>query len=95
MPISLQQVEYIAHLARLELSDEEKRKLAEQLGVILDAIAKLNELDTSGVEPMVHGIQGRQPLREDVAGQSLPQQEALQNAPEAGQGFFKVPRIIE
>jgi aspartyl-tRNA(Asn)/glutamyl-tRNA(Gln) amidotransferase subunit C len=56
---------------------------------------KLNELDTAGVEAMVHGIEGRQMTRPDAAGKSLPRTEALRNAPEQSEGCFKVPRIIE
>ncbi len=95
MPITREEVERVAHLSRLDLSEQEKVKFAAQLGSVLDYMKKLNELDTEGVEPMVHGIEGQEVVRQDAVGESLPRQEALQNAPDSSQGCFKVPRIIE
>jgi len=95
MSITREQVEHVALLARLELSEAEKDHFAQQLGAILDFVQKLDEMDTSGVEPMVHGIDAFQPLRQDAVGESLPRQAALQNAPESSEGCFKVPRIID
>jgi len=95
MPISREQVEYVAHLSRLELTEREKDRFADQLGDILAYMDKLNELDTEGVPPMVHGIGGFEPVRPDAVGESLPRREALRNAPESAEGCFKVPRIIE
>jgi len=95
MPITWQEVEYVAHLARLQLTEQEKARFADQLDAILAYMEKLNELDTEGVEPMVHGIEGTEPVRPDRVGHSLPRQEALRNAPESRDGYFKVPRIIE
>ena len=95
MPITRQEVERVAHLSRLELSDDEREKFGGQIDAILGYMDKLNELDTEGVEPMVHGIEGEQLLRPDAVGVSLPREEALQNAPESSEGCFKVPRIIE
>jgi len=95
MPITRQEVEHVALLSRLELTEQEKARFAEQLDAILAYMGKLNELDTEGIEPMVHGIEGTEPVRLDELGQSLPRQEALQNAPESRDGYFKVPRIIE
>jgi len=95
MPITRQEVEHVAHLSRLALSEGELEKFASQLDAILAYVAKLNELDTEGVEPMVHGIEGQEPVRQDVVGESLPCKEALQNAPDSADGCFRVPRIIE
>jgi aspartyl-tRNA(Asn)/glutamyl-tRNA(Gln) amidotransferase subunit C len=95
MPITRKEVEYVAHLSRLELTEEEMQRLQGQLDSILGYMDKLNELDTTGVEPMVHAIQAQPIVREDLAGSSLPRKEALQNAPESADGCFKVPRIIE
>lgn len=95
MPITREEVEYVAHLSRLELSDGEMEKFGSQLDAILGYMGKLNELDTQGVEPMVHGIEAPAPVRQDVAGRSLPSAESLRNAPESHDGYFKVPRIIE
>lgn len=95
MPITREEVEYVAHLSRLELSEKDKEEFAGQLDAILGFMEKLNELDTEGVEPMVHGIEGQKVVRQDEVGDSLPRKEALQNAPESSEGCFKVPRIIE
>jgi len=95
MPITRQEVDYVAHLSRLALSDEEKDRLAAQLDAILEYMAKLNELDTEDVEPMVHGIEAPELVRHDEVGESLPRKEALRNAPESSEGCFRVPRIID
>jgi aspartyl-tRNA(Asn)/glutamyl-tRNA(Gln) amidotransferase subunit C len=95
MAITREQVEHVAHLSRLALTDEELDTFAGQLGGILEYMEKLNELDTTGVEPMVHAIEGAQPTRPDRRTGSLERDEALRNAPEAAEGCFKVPRIIE
>jgi aspartyl-tRNA(Asn)/glutamyl-tRNA(Gln) amidotransferase subunit C len=95
MAITRREVDYVAHLSRLELTEAEKDTFAVQLSAIVGYMDKLNALDTSGVEAMVHGIEGRQAARPDHAGESLPRSEALRNAPEQADGCFKVPRIIE
>ena len=95
MPITRAQVEHVALLSRLELSEAEKATFADQLGAVLDYVAKLDELDTQGVEPMVHGVDAPARLRGDKADASLPPQDALRNAPESLDGCFRVPRIIE
>ena len=95
MPITREEVEYVAHLSRLALTEAEMARFAVQLDAILSYMEKLNELDTEGVEPMVHGIEAPERVRHDEVGESLPRQEALQNAPESSEGCFKVPRIIE
>ncbi len=95
MAITRREVDYVAHLSRLELTEAEKDTFAEQLNAIVGYMDKLNALDTGGVEPLVHGIEGAQAVRPDKAGASLPRSEALRNAPEQSEGCFKVPRIIE
>ena len=95
MPITREQVEYVAHLSRLELSEQQKDMFAHQLDEILGYVEKLGELDTEHVEPLVHVAERHNVFREDAAGESLPQQEALSNAPDQSEGYFKVPRIIE
>ena len=95
MPITPEQVEYVARLARLALSDEEKSLFARQLDDILAYVEKLNELPTDDVEPLVHVAPRHNVLREDDVAASLPEKEALANAPERTEGHFKVPRIIE
>ncbi len=95
MGISIEQVEHIARLARLGLSDEEKVLYTGQLSKILEYIEKLNELDTSGVEPTSHVVQLSNVMREDVPKESLPLEEALRNAPDRKGPFYRVPPIIE
>ncbi len=82
-------------LARLAMSEQELARFTEQLNDILDYVDKLNELDTSGVEPMSHALALKNVFRPDVPGQPLTQDRALDNAPQQGEGFFRVPRIIE
>ena len=93
--ITIQEVEHVANLARLEFGEEEKEKLAEQLGRILDYIDQLNELDTTGVEPTSHVIPVKNVVRPDVASPSLTRDEALANAPSSVNGLFEVPKIVE
>jgi aspartyl-tRNA(Asn)/glutamyl-tRNA(Gln) amidotransferase subunit C len=95
MKISKQEVEHVAKLARLELSEQEKEKLTDQLSNILTYVEKLNELDTAGVEPTAHVLDIDNVMREDVAGESLTQEKALANAPEKSAGHYRVPKIIE
>ena len=93
--ISQDDVRYVARLARLNVSGEEIETLTSQLNRILIYMEKLNELDTSNVEPMSHVIDACNAFRDDIADASLPQDVTLKNAPERERGFFKVPRIIE
>jgi len=87
-------VEHVADLARLELAPEEIDQFTGQLDAILSYIDKLNELDTSDVEPTSQVIQVGNVIREDRVYDSIAQKETLANAPESGDGFFKVPKII-
>ena len=95
MKLNRKDVEHVALLSRLELSDQELDKYTEQLDAILEYIDVLNQVDTSGVEPMAHVLELRNVMRPDVVQPSLPQEAALQNAPEPENGFFKVPKIVE
>ena len=88
-------VGHIAHLARLALSDPEKETFAAQLGDILSYVEKLNELDTSGIEPTSHVVTIGNVVREDKVSASLAQDEALMNAPDRAGDFYRVPKIIE
>ncbi len=76
MSLTIKEVEHIARLAKLELSPEEKLRYSEQLSDILDHIAKLSELDTSGISPMANAVEGASPLRDDQIRDALPR-EAL------------------
>ena len=95
MQITKEQVEHVAKLARLTIDEAEKEKLTRQLGQILGYIAKLNELDTAGVEPTSHAFPMKNIFREDQGRPSLDREEILRNAPERTEEFFKVPKIIE
>jgi aspartyl-tRNA(Asn)/glutamyl-tRNA(Gln) amidotransferase subunit C len=88
-------VEHIAHLARLRLSEEEKEKFGAQLSSILTYVEKLGELDTSGVEPTSHVLAIGNVMREDALRPSLPTDDALLNAPGRADDFYRVPKIIE
>lgn len=94
MSLKIEEVEHIAKLAHLDLSAEEKVRYREQLSDILDHIAKLNELDTSGISPMANAVEGASPLRADETRPSLPREKLLQNASDAEKGQFKVPAVF-
>jgi len=93
--IDKETVKHVAMLSRLALSDAELDRLTEQVSAILDYIGKLNGLDTTTVEPMSHALALKNVFRPDQPGSCLPQGKALENAPDRGAGFFRVPRIIE
>jgi aspartyl-tRNA(Asn)/glutamyl-tRNA(Gln) amidotransferase subunit C len=93
-----QEVRYVADLGNLRLTDQELEKFQADLSEILTHIEKLNELDTSGVEPMAQVLYESEEtatLREDVPRTPLSNAEALANAPQSGAGYFKVPKVIE
>jgi len=94
-PIDLEQVRYIAHLARIELSPDEERKFTHQLERILAYVEKLRELDTTNVPPTSHVLPLRDVFRRDKLGFSLSPEEALSNAPSRKDNLFEVPRIVE
>jgi len=93
--ITRKEVEHVARLARLELTEEEKERMTAQLDSILAYIDKLNELETSTVEPTTTVIPMVSVMREDETRPSLGQDEALANAPDRADVYFRVPRIIE
>ena len=95
LKLSTQDVEYVAKLARLEVTNQEKEKFTAQLNDILLYIDKLNELDTTGVAPMSHAIAVTNAFREDKVSESLGTQRALANAPDARGEFFRVPKVID
>ena len=95
MAISVDEVRYIAMLARLRFSEEEEQHLAEQMSDILAYMEKLNELDTTDVPPMSHVLDLYNVFREDVARQRITPEEGLRNAPDADSDYFRVPKVIE
>jgi aspartyl-tRNA(Asn)/glutamyl-tRNA(Gln) amidotransferase subunit C len=107
-PISEQDVLYVAELANLELTADERARMVKDLNSILDYVERLNELDTSNVEPMAqtsdrYGIDESKSgtarfayaMREDSTKPSLPREVVMENAPESDGAFFKVPKVIE
>jgi len=88
-------VKYVAHLARLSLTDEEEHKLEEQLGQVLNYVEKLKEVDVSGVEPTAHAFPLVNVTRPDKVRPSMDRQDALRNAPSQANGLFIVPKIVE
>ena len=98
MKITDEEVRRVAELAALALRDDEVERMAKDLDSILSHMDKLNELDTTGVEPMAQVLFASDEtatLREDRERPSLSNAEALANAPVSGNGYFKVPRVIE
>jgi aspartyl-tRNA(Asn)/glutamyl-tRNA(Gln) amidotransferase subunit C len=93
--ISEETIDYVGILAKLELSPAEKEAARKDMGSMLDYIDKLNELDTSGVEPMSHVFPVQNVFREDVVRNGDTRDEILSNAPGVKEGMFKVPRIVE
>ncbi len=91
--ISLKDTQHVAKLARLELTEEEQENYTKQLGSILSYVEKLNEVDTTGIEPMAHSVKISNVMREDTVVQDFTREEMLKNAPCEEDGFFKVPKI--
>ncbi|MFO7819607.1 MAG: Asp-tRNA(Asn)/Glu-tRNA(Gln) amidotransferase subunit GatC [Halanaerobacter sp.] len=94
MKLDQETVERVAHLARLELDEDERENFTNQLSDILDHAEKLNELDTEDVEPMAHATDVNNVLRSDDVKESLEQEDAVANAPDEEEGMFKVPQIV-
>lgn len=93
--ISLQEVRHVAALARLEVGEEELPRLAEEMGRILQHVARLRELDTSGVPPTSSALSVAGVTRDDEPRPTLAPGQALANAPLAAAGMFLVPRVVE
>ena len=95
MSLSNADVAKVAILARLRLAPDEIEMFTEQLNSIVDYVAQLKELDTTGVEPLAHGIELRNVFREDVRGPALDREQALANAPRRDKVGFLVPAVLE
>jgi len=95
MKITKEQIQHIAVLSRLNLSEEEKDLFGSQLSSILDYMDQLNELDTRETEPTSHVLSLSNVMRDDILTSSLPGEEALKNAPSHSENFYRVPKIIE
>jgi len=94
MPVEIN-IEHVARLARLALTDEEKRRLREQLGLILEHAAKVGEVAVEEVRPTAHTIPRSNVFRPDEPKPSLAHDAALANAPQEEEGRFRVPRLVE
>ena len=95
MALTLQDVDHVAALARLGLTDEERQRFAEQLSGILEHFTALQRLDTEDIPPTAQVLALRNVMREDVARPSLPREAILANAPRQEAGFFKVQAVLE
>lgn len=95
MQISKQEVEHVAKLARLEITEAETEAFSRQLSGILSYVEQLKAVDTTGIEPTATVLAQTNVFREDRSRPSLPVEKALANAPEAEAGHFRVPAIIE
>ncbi len=95
MTIDKETVEKVAHLARLELAEDEKEKMIADMSKILGFMDKLNEINTSGIEPLVYMTTEFNRTREDVVKQVITHDEALQNAPKHDDNYFLVSKVIE
>jgi aspartyl-tRNA(Asn)/glutamyl-tRNA(Gln) amidotransferase subunit C len=95
MSLTFAEVEHIARLARLELTEEEKAQYAQQLSAILDYAARLQQVDTGRISPTATVLAERSRLREDQVLPGLETSEALRNAPETKENQFRVPPVLE
>lgn len=95
MSVTEKDVRYVANLANLQLSQEEVEMYTNDLSRILDYMELLNEVDTTGVEPLDHVIELDSRLRKDEAKEPLSHEDALKNAPDADSDYFRVPKVIE
>ncbi|RLQ93748.1 Asp-tRNA(Asn)/Glu-tRNA(Gln) amidotransferase subunit GatC [Falsibacillus albus] len=93
--ISKDEVKHVAHLARLEFSEQEVEKFTNQLDAIIGFAEQLNELDTSSVEPTSHVLDMKNVMREDKPTKGLPREEVLKNAPDHQDGQVRVPSVLE
>ncbi|MDQ0416113.1 aspartyl-tRNA(Asn)/glutamyl-tRNA(Gln) amidotransferase subunit C [Croceifilum oryzae] len=95
MAITKTEVEHVANLARLTLTEEETEQFTDQLNRILQMAEKLNELDTTGIEPTSHVLPMANVMREDEVRPSLPLEKVLLNAPDQKDGLVRVPAVFE
>ena len=95
MKVDNAMIDNLAHLARLQFSDEEKAALQQDLQSMIAFVEKLNEIDTAGVQPLLHMSSGINVFREDEVKNSITHEDALLNAPVRDEVFFKVPKVIK
>jgi aspartyl-tRNA(Asn)/glutamyl-tRNA(Gln) amidotransferase subunit C len=95
MALTEKDVEYVARLARLEISPQERATYTQQLAKILGHAQELNAVDTQDVAPTTHVLPLKNVVREDMVRESMPREEILANAPDKSKGCFRVPKILE
>ena len=95
MALSIDEVRWIARLARLELTDQELQTMTRQLGQIVEYVNQLQQVDTEGVEPLAHALDIHNVFRDDQPAPSLTVADALANAPCRRQDFFSVPAVLD
>lgn len=95
MKISAEEIKKIALLSRLNIEDDQIEEVGKQLNDILAYMELLNQVDITDVQPTAHAVSMRNVMRDDVPQTSLPNEKALQNAPEPENGYFKVPKVIQ
>lgn len=95
MSLTNEDVQHIAHLARLQLTDEETQRFRDQLSSILEHVTKLQDLDTTDVQPMNSLLAENSRLRDDVAGECLTTEQLLSNAPDVHSNQFRVPQVLD
>ena len=95
MEVTSEMIDRLAQLAKLKFSEEEKKELKTDLERMIEFVEKLKEVDTTGVEPLLHITNAVNILREDEVKQTITKEEALLNAPLTDGNFFKVPKVIK
>lgn len=93
--IDIKTVDEVAHLARLEFTEEGKTEILNDMNRMLAFVDKLNEMDTEGVEPLIYMTDEKNVMREDEPKDTITQKEALKNAPKKDSDYFKVPKVID
>jgi aspartyl-tRNA(Asn)/glutamyl-tRNA(Gln) amidotransferase subunit C len=95
MSLTADEVRWVAHLARLQLTDAELATMTRQLSAIVEYVDLLKQVNTDGVEPLAHALEVRNVFRADEPGTSLPLDEALANAPQRRGEFYAVPAVLD
>ena len=95
MALTAQEVQWVAHLARLQLTEEELETMTRQLSAIVAYVDQLRQVNTDGVEPMAHALAIHNVFREDETASSLPVADALANAPQRRGDFYSVPAVLD
>ncbi|NEM98231.1 Asp-tRNA(Asn)/Glu-tRNA(Gln) amidotransferase subunit GatC [Pontibacter burrus] len=95
MSTDIQTIRKLAHLSRLEFSEEKEQEMLGDLNKILNWVDKLRELDTENIEPLTHMTAEMNVMREDVAKNTITHEEALLNAPKKDSDYFRVPKVLE